>query len=118
MKIKVYDYDNRALEVTVPVDSVDEIEEIFVTILSGDETGHIKTKAGDIIPFDGVKAAPPGQDYRLHGYYDGEYCLTVPEQIKEWVNFDYEPDKWETMAYERQSHMYNFAKEKMDAKAH
>lgn len=115
MKVKVYDYDNKVLKVEVPVDSVDEIEEVSVLILSGDETGHIKTKKGDVIQFDAVKAEAPGKAYRLHGYYDGEYCLTNPEEIKEWVNFDYEPDKWETMAYERQSHMYNFAKERLNA---
>ena len=81
MKVTVYDYKNREVEVELPVDSISDIATVYVRILSGDETGYIVFKNGKSVRFD-------SGNFRITGYDDGEYELTDPELIKMWVEYD------------------------------
>lgn len=89
MIIKIYDYRNDTKEITLPDK---EIAEIFVNILSGDETGFVKFMDGTKIKFD-------ASDARFTDYYDGMYTLEG-ENIKKWI--DFKPSGNRTVSYERQ----------------
>lgn len=78
MIIKIYDYDNRATEITIPDDKV--ISAIFVCVLSGDETGIICFTDGTAISFD-------ASGCRTVSFYDGCYVV-LGENIQKWINFD------------------------------
>lgn len=93
MKIKIYDYDNRATEVCIPDDKA--ISTIFVCILSGDETGIICFADGTTMDFDALC-----NGLRLHSFFDGCYVV-AGEDIQKWINFD--ADKCSTtISYTRQ----------------
>ena len=81
MKVTVYDYKNREVEVELPIDSISDIATVYVRILSGDETGYVVFKNGKSVRFDSC-------DFRLTGYDDGDYELTDPELIKVWIEYD------------------------------
>lgn len=91
MIIKIYDYDDRAIEVTIPDDKA--ISEIFVNILSGDETGYICFTDGSKKSFD---AAPMS---RMQSFFDGSYVVSG-ENIQKWINFDVAECK-RTISYAR-----------------
>lgn len=78
MIVKIYDYANEPTEITVPDDKV--ISEIFVHILSGDETGYIEFTDGTHIDFDASNS-------RIMGFEDGCYTVTG-ENIQKWIDFD------------------------------
>ena len=78
MKIKVYDYDNRATKIDIPDDK--EISAIVVCVLSGDETGIIRFTDGTTIRFD-------ASDSRTWSFYDGLYVVTG-EDIQKWIKFN------------------------------
>lgn len=63
-KITVYDYENKPVIVELPDK---EIEEIFVQIISGDETGVVVFKDGTLVRFDACEGG------RMVGYYA---CMT------------------------------------------
>ena len=92
MTVKVYDYDSSAIEIELPVQSTDEILNIFVNIKSGDETGVITLRNGATIMFD-------ASDCRIHSFDDGSY-IVENGKIEEWINF--EPTGERTASYERQ----------------
>lgn len=79
MIIKVYDYGDRAKEITLPDK---EISLICVTILSGDETGFVRFADGETVWFDAIA----GRDMRLHTFYDGQYIVDG-ENIQKWIDF-------------------------------
>ena len=82
MKVTVYDYNNREVEVELPIDSISDIDIVYVRILSGDETGYVVFKNGR------AKVRFDSSDCRLTSFYDGDYELTDPELIKMWVEYD------------------------------
>ena len=51
-KMKIYDYDNREVIIELPYK---EIKEVFVNVLSGDETGIVEFVDGTYIRFDASK---------------------------------------------------------------
>ena len=93
MKIKIYDYDNRATKIDIPNNK--SISAIFVCILSGDETGIICFTDGTSIKFDALCSG-----FRLHSFFDG-YYVVAGEDIKKWIDFDADNCKG-TMSYKRQ----------------
>lgn len=80
MVITVYDWNNKPKFIDVPAKSIDDIISIDIHILSGDETGSINLKDGTTILFD-------ASDDRCMTYYDGDYTLSDPEDIKKWIEF-------------------------------
>lgn len=92
IKVNVYDFDNKKTAVKLPIKSREEIEAIFIVVLSGDETGFFKIKGGDSVYFD-------SSDCRHIGYFDGAYLVMDPEAINQWIDFPVSSD--ETISYER-----------------
>lgn len=88
MIITIYDYRNDVKEVTLPDK---EIVKIYISILSGDETGYIRFIDGKKIRFD-------ASDSRIASYYDGGYTVEG-EDIKKWI--DFKPSDNRTASYER-----------------
>ena len=80
MVITVYDWNNKPKFIDVPVESIDDIVSIDIRILSGDEAGAINLKDGTTILFD-------ASDDRCMTYYDGDYTLSDPEDIRKWIEF-------------------------------
>lgn len=78
--ITIYDYDDKEVQVEVPDK---EIKEIFVHVLSGDETGLIEFADGTSIHFD-------ASNCRMMSFDDGCYSVEG-EDIEKWLNF--EPNK-------------------------
>ena len=64
MVITVYDWNNKAKFIDVPVESAEGVASIDIRIISGDETGVITLKDGTEISFD-------ASDDRIMNYYDG-----------------------------------------------
>ena len=89
MIITIYDYRDDTKEITLPDK---KIVEIFVSVLSGDETGYVKFVDGTKIKFD-------ASDCRIASYYDGNYTVEG-ENIKKWI--DFKPSGNRTVSYERQ----------------
>lgn len=96
MTIKIYDYDNKVSEISIPDDK--QIAEIMVHILSGDETGVIRFTDGSRLLFD-------ASDNRLCGYEDGVYFVEG-ENIQKWIDFDVKSCS-ETISYARQGMFYD-----------
>lgn len=92
MVITVYDWSNKPKFIDVSAESIDDIASIDIRILSGDETGSINLKDGITILFD-------ASDDRCMTYYDGDYTLSDPEDIKKWIEF--KPDNSRTISYIR-----------------
>lgn len=88
MIIAIYDFQNDTKEITLPDK---EIVEIFISILSGDETGFVKFVDGTKIKFD-------ASDSRFTDFYDGMYTVEG-ENIKRWI--DFKPSGNRTASYER-----------------
>lgn len=92
--MKIYDYKNDIVEVSIPNK---KIKEIFIHVLTGDETGFIIFEDGDFLPFD-------SSNTRLVDFDDG--CYSVPENlVDEWMNWQPSCDN-ETYSYERQMWFY------------
>lgn len=85
----IYDFTNDTVDVRLPEK---QIESINVTVLSGDETGSVVFKDGEIIHFD-------ASDCRMIDFYDGSYSVTG-ENIQRWLNF--KPSGERAAPYERQ----------------
>lgn len=80
MTLTIYDYADTAVEIKIPANTVDDIDLIDIEILSGDETGKVVLKNGDIIHFD-------ASDCRFTNCYDGNYFVQGSEKIKQWLEF-------------------------------
>ena len=93
MIIAVYDYDNVKTEITLPDK---EIVEIYVHVLSGDETGCVKFADGERVWFD-------ASDCRMHSYDDGAYFVEG-ENIQKWIDFI--PSEQGTVSYNRMREFY------------
>lgn len=90
MTVKIYDYADDVTEITLPDK---EIREIFVHVISGDETGWIEFTDGTQLDFD-------ASDCRIMGFDDGAYTVTG-EDIPKWIN--YIPQGSGTVSYDRMS---------------
>ncbi len=91
MIMKIYDYDNKITEIELPDDK--QIDAIFVSIVSGDETGFVYFTDGSSIKFE-------ASDSRLFGYDDGGY-IVKGDNIQRWL--DWEPNGDDhTYSYSRQ----------------
>lgn len=90
MEMVIYDFNDAHKEVELPDK---KISEIFVEVLSGDETGFVKFEDGGMVEFD-------ASDCRCHDFHDGFYLVTG-EAIQKWLS--YEPTDKETNSYRRQN---------------
>ena len=88
VNFKIYDFNNAEKIIELPDK---EIKTIFVTILSGDETGYVAFADGSIIEFDASSC-------RFMNFYDGSYVV-MGEDIDRWIN--YVPTTNRTISYKR-----------------
>lgn len=91
----VYDYDNKPAVYYISDYKVSDIKEIFVSIISGDETGFIMMWDGIIYDFDASKT-------RTMNFDDGGYSITDKEDIVKWIKFKTLKNSRETVSYVRQ----------------
>ena len=87
----IYDYDDKQVQVEIPDK---EIVEIFVHVISGDETGWIEFVDGTRIHFD-------ASNCRMIGYDDGCYCVKGKD-IEKWLNFEPNKEDLFCFSYDRQ----------------
>lgn len=85
----IYDYAGNEVNIDLPDK---EISEIFVEVISGDETGIVTFTDGTTVHFD-------ASDCRMMNFYDGDYCVTGAN-IQKWL--DFKPSSKRTASYERQ----------------
>lgn len=84
----IYDYDDRPVTIQLPDK---DIELVLVTILSGDETGHVKFTDKSCVYFD-------ASDARSIDFFDGGYVVTGEDNLAKW--FDSVPEG-RMISYER-----------------
>jgi hypothetical protein len=77
---KVYDCYDR--ETKIPTLG-SEIKEVFVVIVSGDETGIVRFKDGTMNRFDAYNDAEEFRGFRTMSFYDGCY-IVHNHQLEEW----------------------------------
>lgn len=87
--MKIYDYANNEVDVELPDK---EIGEIYVQVISGDETGIVNFTDGTHIYFDASES-------RMIGYDDGFY-IVEGDMINKWLAW--KPSDKRTASYERQ----------------
>lgn len=88
MTMTIYQFDNKATEIQLPDK---EIQEIFIIVLSGDETGTVTFTDGSVLPFD-------ASDSRIMDFIDHGYSVTGGN-IEKWLSFG--PKDGRTAAYQR-----------------
>ena len=76
MRMKIYDYANRPVEVELPDKA---IQVILVQVSTGDETGYVLFVDGSRIKFDASTT-------RITDYDDGAYAVRK-EHAAEWLNW-------------------------------
>lgn len=92
----IYDYDNREIVCHVEGYNISDIKEIFVWIISGDETGDLTMQDGTIYDFD-------ASGNRIIDFNDGSYIVKGKENIEKWLNFQpTEKESLLTFSYVRQ----------------
>ena len=91
----VYDYGNKPTVYYISDYKVSDIKEIFVNIISGDETDFIMMWDGTIYDFDASKT-------RTMNFDDGCYSITDKEDIAKWIKFKALKGSRETVSYVRQ----------------
>ena len=91
----VYDYDNKPAVHYISGYKVSDIKEIFVNIISGDETGFIMMWDGTIYDFEASKT-------RTMNFDDGGYSITDKKDIERWIKFKALKGSCETVSYVRQ----------------
>lgn len=85
----IFDFDNEAVDIKLPEK---QIASINISVVSGDETGNVIFKDGEIVSFD-------ASGCRLMNFYDGSYSV-AGENIQKWL--DFKPTGKGTASYERQ----------------
>lgn len=102
MTFKIYDYDNHFKLIDLPIRE-EEISQIKVRVLTGDEKVEIVTKNGEIFTFD-------SSERRFIDYFDGEYLIDEPQMISDWLHW--EPTEKDTRQYFTKSYrrLSNFRK--------
>jgi len=99
MKVSIYDYANREIEVNLPVDKIEDIASIYVTIISGDEIVAFSFKNGKGLTVD-------SSDCRCMDFYDGSYVVIGSDKIKKWIEFEFKGTNEDTVSYARQEAFY------------
>lgn len=92
----IYDYDNRETVCHVKKHNLSDVKEIFVWVVSGDETGDLTMQDGTIYDFD-------ASGNRVINFDDGSYIVEGKENIEKWFNFKpTEKESHLTLSYVRQ----------------
>lgn len=92
----IYDYDNQETVCHVKEHNLSDVKEIFVWIISGDETGNLTMQDGTIYDFDASNG-------RIIDFNDGSYIVEGKENIEKWFNFQpTEKESHLTFSYVRQ----------------
>lgn len=93
MKIKIYDYDDYPF--TVDIGELEEIKELDVDVITGDEILTVWYTDGTIARFDSSRT-------RMLAFFDGCYVVEN-NQIEEWANFKFDSERQTPYAYQRMS---------------
>ena len=89
MNLILLNYEKVKCDTGIPLE---EIKEIIITVLTGDETATVIKKTGEELDFDTADLAGNG---RLHDYYDGTYTVDM-DNLERWVNRKHSYDRtWE-----------------------
>ena len=92
----IYDFGNRETVCHVKEHNLSDVKEIFVWVVSGDETGNLTMQDGTIYDFD-------ASDDRIVDFNDGSYTIKGKEDIEKWLNFKpTEKEFHSTLSYVRQ----------------
>ena len=93
----IYDYSNRETVCHVKEHNLSDVKEIFICVVSGDETGDLLMSDGTVYSFD-------ASDNRIMSFDDGCYIINEKEDIEKWFNFKpTEKELHDTLSYVRQS---------------
>lgn len=93
----IYDYSNRETVCHVKKHNLSDVKEIFVWVVSGDETGDLLTSDGTVYSFD-------ASDNRIMSFDDGCYTINEKEDIEKWFSFKpTEKESHSTLSYVRQT---------------
>ena len=93
----IYDYSNRETVCHVKKHNLSDVKEIFVWVVSGDETGDLLMSDGTVYSFD-------ASDNRIMSFDDGCYTINEKEDIEKWFNFKpTEKESHSTLSYVRQA---------------
>lgn len=92
----IYNYDNRKTVCHVRKHNLSDVKEIFVWVISGDETGDLTMQDGTVYDFD-------ASGNRVINFDDGSYIVEGKENIEKWFNFKpTEKESHLTLSYVRQ----------------
>lgn len=92
----IYDYDNQETVCHVEEYDISDIKEIFIWVITGDETGNLTMQDGTVYNFD-------ASDNRFEDFNDGSYTVEGTENIEKWLNFQpTENESHLTFSYVRQ----------------
>lgn len=92
----IYDYNNQETVCHVKEHNLSDVKEIFVWVVSGDETGDLLMSDGTVYSFD-------ASDNRIMSFDDGCYTINEKEDIEKWFNFQpTEKESHLTFSYVRQ----------------
>ena len=78
MTLTLLDYENRKM--SFDIGDIKIIDNIKITVLSGDEVATVTYNNGDQVKFDSCE-----EGGRLISYYDGEYVLYDKATKKNWL---------------------------------
>ena len=93
----IYDYSNRETVCHIKKHNLSDVKEIFVWVVSGDETGDLLMSDGTVYSFD-------ASDNRIMSFDDGCYTINEKEDIEKWFNFKpTEKESHSTLSYVRQT---------------
>ena len=76
MNIKILDYDGESYDTNIPIETV---EDVTVTIVSGDEILAIELNDGSSVILD---VSTINRNWRYTNYYDGTYAVSKEELLK------------------------------------
>jgi len=79
MSLKIMDYDGESYDTNIPIETV---EDVTVTIVSGDEILAIELNDGSSVILD---VSTINRNWRYANYYDGTYMVSKEELLK-WNN--------------------------------
>lgn len=92
----IYDWNNNETICHVKDHDMSDVKEIFVNVISGDETGDLLMSDGTVYSFD-------ASDDRVLPFNDGCYIINEKEEIEKWFNFKpTEKEPHSTLSYTRQ----------------
>lgn len=93
----IYDYSNRETVCHIKKHNLSDVKEIFVWVVSGDETGDLLMSDGTVYSFD-------ASDNRIMSFDDGCYTINEKEDIEKWFSFKpTEKESHSTLSYVRQT---------------